>query len=123
MFLGLIGIIFIIIPDTFIRIFIDDPVVIRDGADCLRIISYGFLAYGFGMVMIQSFNGAGDTATPTKINFFCFWLLEIPLAYLLSITFKMEQQGVFYSILIAETVMTIAAMYLFKKGKWKLKDV
>jgi len=121
--LGFIGIIFIMFPDPFIRIFIDDPEVIQTGASCLRIISYGFLAYGFGMVMVNSFNGAGDTATPTKINFFCFWLLEIPLAYVLAMPFKMQQEGVFYAILIAETVMTISAIWLFKRGKWKLKEV
>jgi Na+-driven multidrug efflux pump len=83
---------------------------VESGAECLRIISYGYLAYGVGMVIVNSLNGAGDTVTPTRINFFCYWLLEIPLAYLFAVPMKMQEQGVFYSIVIAETVMTVAAV-------------
>jgi len=121
--LGSIGIFFVIWPEFFMRLFIQDDIVVGYGATALRLISFGFLAYGMGMVMIQSFNGAGDTNTPTWINFFCFWLLEIPLAYTLSLVMGFREYGVFFAILSAETVMTILAVILFRRGKWKLKEV
>ena len=121
--LGIIGVIFIIIPSYFISIFISQEDVIYAGAEALRIMSYGFLAYGFGMVMVNVLNGAGDTATPTKINFFCYWLLELPLAYLLAIPLNLREDGVFYSILIAETAMTAASLVIFRRGKWKGRKV
>ncbi|MCD4725212.1 MAG: MATE family efflux transporter [Bacteroidales bacterium] len=121
--LGSIGVFFVFWPGFFMSIFIQDNNVVEYGSVALRIISYGFLAYGLGMVMIQSFNGAGDTSTPTWINFFCFWMLEIPLAYSLSLTMGFGEDGVFYAILSAETVMTILAVILFMRGKWKLKKV
>lgn len=89
----------------------------------LQIISAGFIIYGLGQVMIQSFNGAGDTLTPTWIYFICFWLIELPLAYVLAMHFNLKTNGVFYSILIAETIMSIMGWILFKRGKWKLKVV
>jgi Na+-driven multidrug efflux pump len=121
--LGLIGLVLIAFPDFFIRLFIDDEAVIRHGASGLRIISYGFAAYGLGMVLINSFNGAGDTTTPVKINFFVFWMIEIPLAYFLAIIMKFEQTGVFAAIVISETLLTITAWLIFRRGKWKLKEV
>ncbi len=121
--LGSIGIFFVIWPEFFMKFFIQEKGVIEFGATALRIISFGFLAYGLGMVMIQSFNGAGDTSTPTWINFFCFWLLEIPLAYSLALVMGFREYGVFFAILSAETVMTILAVTLFVRGKWKLKKV
>ena len=89
----------------------------------LRIVSMGFIAYGLGMVLINSFNGAGDTTTPTKINIVAFWLIEIPLAWLMAVTTGMDEKGVFYAIVIAETIMTLIALVLFRKGKWKLNEV
>ncbi|MBE0673998.1 MAG: MATE family efflux transporter [Bacteroidales bacterium] len=121
--LGLIGLVLIAFPDFFIRLFIDDEVVIRHGASGLRIISYGFAAYGLGMVLINSFNGAGDTTTPVKINFFVFWMIEIPLAYFLAIIMKFEQTGVFAAIVISESLLTITAWLIFRRGKWKLNEV
>lgn len=121
--LGIIGIFFVSWPGFFVSLFTDDPDVISFGAKSLQIISCGFIAYGMGMVMIQAFNGAGDTSTPTWINFFCFWLLEIPLAYTLSITMGFREYGVFFAILSAETVMAVVGVILFKKGRWKLKKV
>lgn len=118
-FLGIVGIIFYTLSEYLVRIFTADPEIIAIGAKCLRIISYGYLAYAFGMVIIQAFNGAGDTTTPTIINFFCFWLLEIPLAYFLALELGWNEDGVFYSIVIAETVLGIIGFVLFKKGKWK----
>ena len=122
-FMGLISLILILFPDAFVRLLIDDRNVINSGASALRIMSFGFVAYGLGMVLVQALNGAGDTATPTKINLLCFWVLEIPLAYLLAITMKFGETAVFYSIIIAETMMTIAALYFFKRGNWKHRKV
>ena len=121
--MGIISVILILFPSAFIRLFIDDPAVIFSGAASLRILAYGFILYGLGMVMVQALNGAGDTLTPTKINFFCFLLLEIPLAYFLALSLGIGETGVYYSIVIAESVMTIAAAWYFKRGKWKLKEV
>lgn len=121
--LGSFGTFFVLWPEFFIGLFIQEESVIGFGATALRTISFGFLAYGLGMVMIQSFNGAGDTSTPTWINFFCFWLLEIPLAYSLSLVMGFREYGVFFAILSAETVMTILAVILFMRGKWKFKKV
>jgi putative MATE family efflux protein len=122
-FLGIIGLVLALTPSSFIRIFINDPQVISYGSSCLRIMSYGFVAYGLGMVMVNSLNGAGDTVTPTWINLFCYWLLEIPLAYFLAVYSNLRENGVFISILVAETAMTLSALYFFRKGKWKLKKV
>lgn len=122
-FLGCLSILFIAFPAWFVGLFTSDSNVIKVGVECLRIVAYGFGFYGVGMVMVQAFNGAGDTKTPTRINIFAFWLVEIPLAYFLSMTLGFKEPGVFYAIIIAEASMTIVAAYLFKKGKWKKKHV
>ena len=120
--LTVIGVLFIAWPESFLRFFIHDPEVISAGVQSLRIISAGFLFYGLGMVLVNSFNGAGDTATPTWINFICFWIIEIPLAWLLAIVFGWNEKGVFYSIIIAESLLTIISFLIFRKGNWKLKS-
>jgi len=122
-FLGLIAVIFIAWPGLFIQLFIDDRAVIDAGALCLRIISYGYVLYGLGMVLVQAFNGAGDTATPTKINLVCFWMIEIPLAYLLAIPAGVGEKGVYFAIIVAESIMTLTALFLFRRGKWKTREV
>jgi putative MATE family efflux protein len=121
--LGIVGLILVLFPAPFIGFFIDDPAVLISGTQCLRIVSIGFVAYGFGMVMVNSFNGAGDTTTPLKINIFAFWCIEIPLAWVLSMRAGMNQQGVFTAIVIAESIMTLTAWLVFRRGKWKLKEV
>ena len=121
--LGSLGIVLIIFPETFIRLFISDPDVIANGAVSLQIISIGFVSYGLGMVLIQAFNGSGDTMTPTRINLFCFWLFEIPLAYLLAIVFDLKIYGISAAIVAAETTLTLTAWYYFRKGKWKTVKV
>ncbi|MCU0461183.1 MAG: MATE family efflux transporter, partial [Bacteroidales bacterium] len=121
--LGTIGIFYIIFPGYFIRLFISDAAVLSSGIECLRIVSIGFIAYGFGMVVTNSFNGAGDTATPLKVNVVAYWLIEIPLAWMLAIKSDMNENGVFWAIVIAESIMTITAYLIFRRGKWKLKEV
>jgi putative MATE family efflux protein len=121
--LGLLSLLFIIYPAYFISIFINDAGVINTGSDCLRIISIGFFAYGLGMVLVNAFNGAGDTTTPLKINIFAFWLIEIPLAWFLAIKLSMGQRGVFTAIVLSESIMTLTAWLVFRKGNWKLREV
>ena len=122
-FLGTVGIVFIFFSTPIVRLFTHDPAVVALGATCLRIISYGNLGYAYFMVMMQAFNGAGDTITPTIVNFFGFWLFEIPLAYWLAIPLHMKSNGVFASIAIAESSMAIAIAILFKQGKWKKQKI
>jgi putative MATE family efflux protein len=121
--LGVIGLILILFPGFFIRMFITNENVIESGILCLRIVSIGFISYGLGMVLVNSFNGAGDTSTPLKINIFTFWMVEIPLAYILAIKADMQEKGVFIAIVVAESLMTIIAWLIFRRGKWKLKEV
>ena len=122
-FLGTVGMFFILFAEPVVRLFTHDPDVVPLGAACLRIVSYGNLGYAYFMVMIQAFNGAGDTITPTIVNFFGFWLFEIPLAYWLAMPLGMRSNGVFASIAIAESAMAAASAILFKQGKWKQKKI
>jgi putative MATE family efflux protein len=121
--LGVIGLILFLFPETFIRIFIENENVIKTGVLGLRILSIGFVAYGLGMVLVNSFNGAGDTSTPLKINILAFWIIEISLAWLLAIKAGFREEGVFIAIVVAESLMTFIAWLVFRRGKWKLKDV
>jgi len=118
-FLALVSLVYIFCNEFLVRLFTSEPAVIATGAECLRIVAYGYVAYAWGLVMPQAFNGAGDTITPTKINFFCFWLFEIPLAYLLAIKLGAKQTGVFWSIVVAESAAGFVAIWLFRRGKWK----
>ena len=122
-FLGTVGVFFVLFAEPVVRLFIHDPEVVPLGAACLRIVSYGNLGYAYFMVMMQAFNGAGDTITPTIVNFFGFWLFEIPLAYVLAIPLGMKSNGAFFSIAIAESAMAAASAILFRRGKWKMQKI
>lgn len=122
-FLGSVGVFFALFSEPVVRLFISDPLVVPLGAACLRIVSYGNIGYAYFMVMMQAFNGAGDTITPTIVNFFGFWLFEIPLAYVLAMPLGMKSNGVFFSIAIAESAMAAASAILFKRGKWKHQKI
>jgi putative MATE family efflux protein len=122
-FLGVIGVIFLIFAEPIVRLFTNDPEVIPQAASCLRMVSYGNLGYAYFMVMLQAFNGAGDTVTPTIVNFFGFWLFEIPVAYYLALHTTLRANGVYASIAIAETAMAIASIILFKQGRWKRQQI
>jgi len=119
LFLGSVGVFFILMAEPIARLFTHDPAVVPLAATCLRIISYGNVGYAYGMVMLQAFNGAGDTVTPTIVHFFGFWLLEIPLAYWLAIPMGLHSNGVYIAIVIAECSIAAASAVLFKRGKWK----
>ena len=122
-FLVAVAIPFIIFAEQLIGIFSNDPTVIAYGSDCLRYISYGYGFFAMSMVLTQSFNGAGDTMTPTVINLFCFWMLQIPLAYFLAMVLNVGPQGVFISITVAESLVAIIAYVIFRKGRWKKVSV
>ncbi len=121
--LGTIGLSFVLFAEAVISIFTTEPEVLRYGTDCLRIVGYGYAFYGLGMVMESSFNGAGDTVTPTYLNFFIFWMFEIPLAYVLAYHFEMGPQGVYWAITIAFSALAIVSALLFRRGKWKQQVV
>jgi putative MATE family efflux protein len=123
LFLGGVAVVFIVFPEPIIRIFTNDPDVVPIGVNCLRIVSYGNLAYAYGMVMVQSFNGAGDTFTPTMVNIFGYWLFQIPVAYFLSSHTTLGPKGVFAAIPIAETAIAIIGVALFRQGRWKKKQI
>ena len=122
-FLGAIGVLFVVFAEPIVRLFSNDPQVIPLAASCLRIVSYGNIGYAYGMVMLQAFNGAGDTVTPTIVNFFGFWLLEIPLAYFLAIPMGMQARGAYFSIVAAEGAIAGVSILLFKRGYWKKQTI
>lgn len=122
-FLGAIGIFFLVFSNQIVGFFTVEPDVLKYGTDSLHIIAYGFAFYGLGMVLETAFNGAGDTWTPTYLNFFIFWMFEIPLAYLLAYQFGFGPDGVFWAITIAFSLLAVVSAFLFKRGKWKLKKV
>ena len=122
-YMGLIGILLFLFPEYIIGLFTENLAIIDSGVHSLKIISLGFIFYGLGLTMVQAINGAGDTITPTWINFISFWMIEIPLAYTLALVFGIGETGVYYAIITAETIMTIIAVYIFNKGKWKLQKV
>jgi putative MATE family efflux protein len=122
-FLGTVGLLFVLFASQVVRLFTDDPDVLPLAATCLRIVSCGNIGYAYGMVMLQAFNGAGDTITPSIVNFFGFWLLEIPLAYWLAIPRHMQSNGAFWAIVIAEAAIAGTSAILFRQGRWKRKKI
>jgi len=122
-FLGVVGLFFVLFAGPLVRLFTSDPDVVPFGVDGLRIVSCGFLFYAWGMVIVQSFNGAGDTWTPTVINLFCFWLLEIPLAWVLARPAGLGPRGVFLAITIAFSTLAVVGVVVFRRGRWKEKKV
>ncbi|MCE9671654.1 MATE family efflux transporter [Myxococcus stipitatus] len=122
-FLGTVGVLFFLFATPLVGTFTDEPVVVDHAAHALRIISVSFLFYAYGMVLTQSFNGAGDTTTPTLINIFCAWVLEMPLAWLLSGPLGMGPSGVFLSLSVSFSVLTLISGVLFRRGGWKLRQV
>ena len=119
LFMAVVSAFFFIAADSIVALFAGQEEVRKIAANALHIISSGYIFYGIGMVMVNAFNGAGDTKTPTVINIFCFWLFQIPLAYLLAKYFALGPTGVFIAIPVAETLITITAFILFRRGRWK----
>lgn len=121
--LGAVSAIFLLFSNQIVGFFTEEAQVSAYGTNCLHIVAYGFIFYAFGMVLESSFNGAGDTWTPTFLNLFVFWLFEIPLAYLLAYRFGFGVDGVFWAITIAFSLLAIVSAIVFKRGKWKAKVV
>ena len=122
-FLGTIGAIFVLFAPALVSLFTSDPAVAVHAVSCLRVVASGFLFYAYGMVLTQSFNGAGDTFTPTIINLVVFWLWEIPLAYVLAVHLGMGPSGVFWSITIAFSTLAIVSAVIFRRGHWKTRKI
>jgi putative MATE family efflux protein len=118
-----VSILFFALPRELIGFFTDDAKVIAIGAEWLRILSYSFFVYGWWMVAVQAFNGAGDTVTPTKINVVFFWAIQIPLAWLLAIHLDWAHTGVFWAVFVSETAVGLFTLWLFSRGKWKTVQV
>jgi putative MATE family efflux protein len=123
LFLGSIGVFFVFFATPAVRLFIQDPAVVPIAASALRILSYGNIGYAYAMVMLQSFNGAGDTITPTFVNFFGFWMFQIPLAWWLSYRAGMHEHGVFFAIVLTEASIAAASVSLFRRGRWKQQKI
>jgi MATE family, multidrug efflux pump len=122
-FLGSVGALFVVLAPQIVAIYTSDPEIARHAVNCLRIVACGYVFYAYGMVLTQSFNGAGDTWTPTWINFGCFWLWEIPLAYLLALRLEMGPPGVYIAVTVAFSTVAVVSAFLFRRGHWKLKRV
>ncbi|MCG8457211.1 MAG: MATE family efflux transporter [Holophagales bacterium] len=123
LFLGIVGTLYAVFAPQIVGIFTSDPEPARWGVDCLRIVSLGFAFYAYGMVVSQSFNGAGDTWTPTRLNFFCFWLVEIPLGFVLAYYTGLGPTGVFIAITVAFSLLAVVSVIVFRRGEWKHKIV
>jgi putative MATE family efflux protein len=119
LFMSLVALLFLFFSNPIIRLFTHDEAVVNYGARALQIMGSAFIFYGIGMVMTQALNGAGDTKTPTIINFICFWLFQIPLAYFLANGLGMKSTGAFIAVPVAQTLVTLVSWYFFKRGKWK----
>lgn len=122
-FLGGLSIFFAFAADEVIMLFSSEPGVVSVGADALRYISLGYVFFAYGMVMLQAFNGAGDTLTPTLINLFGYWLIQIPLAWMLSVYYEWNSNGVIWAIVIAEVILAITSIIVFRRGNWKQQEV
>lgn len=122
-FFIVVAVIFFFFGEPLMRIFTSNEVAIKEGTLCLHLLALGYVFFAYGMVMAQAFNGAGDTRTPTLINLFVFWMLQIPLAWVLASYFEMGTTGVYIAIVGAESVLAVVSIILFKKGRWKLIKV
>ncbi|TMU56273.1 MATE family efflux transporter [Flagellimonas algicola] len=122
-FMGLVSLVYLIFAKSIISLFNDTPSVVESGALCLQVIAIGYVFYAYGMVVTQAFNGAGDTKTPTKINFFSFWMFQLPIAYVTALVLDWGATGVFVAITAAEVLLAVMAVIWFKKGNWKKVQV
>lgn len=122
-FLAVVTLVFLTLAPQLVGIFTGEPDTAAVGVSALRILSYGYVVYAWGMVLTQAFNGAGDTMTPTRINFVCFWLVQVPLAWALARPLEVGVEGVFWSVCLAEALLAAIALVLFRRGRWKETQV
>jgi putative MATE family efflux protein len=118
-FMIVVSLVMLVFPEQLMRLITHEPEVVRIGSQCLRILSIGYPFFAWGMVMVQAFNGAGDTVTPTWLNLIAFWMLEIPLAYALALQVGWGPAGVFWAIVLAESTLTVMSLIVFRRGRWK----
>lgn len=122
-FLGIVAILFFIFARPLVMLFDENPVVMETGVECLQILCAGYIFFGFGMVMSQAINGSGDTKTPTVLNIIGFWVLQIPIAYILAVKLDWKQTGVFWAVVISESILAVLAILYFKTGRWKKNTI
>ncbi|WP_339786269.1 MATE family efflux transporter [uncultured Imperialibacter sp.] len=122
-FLGIVGAVFLVFAEQVITVFTPDEAVVSFGTQSLQIICLGYVFFAYGMVLIQAFNGAGDTKTPSVINIFVFWIFQIPFAYWLAVTMEWGPSGVFWAIAVAHSLLAIIGVIIFKRGRWKTVQV
>lgn len=123
LFLGGVGLVFITFAEWIIALFTTDPAVVPIAVSGLRLLSYGYVSYAYGMVVTAAFNGAGDTFTPTIMNLICFWVCQIPVAWLLAFRTALGPNGVFVAVVISDTLLAVMSILLFRRGKWKKVSV
>ncbi len=122
-FMAVITVVFVTFAEPIVGVFTPDPEMRAIGTRSLRIISYGYVFYAWGMVVLQAFNGAGDTTTPTWINFFVFWVYQLPVAWLLAHPLGVGYEGVFWAVATAYSMSALVGLWLFRRGSWKKKQV
>lgn len=122
-FLAAVSLVFIFAPAPLVAFFTHDPAIASVAVDCLRIFSYCYASYAWGMVLVQAFNGAGDTLTPTLMNFLAFWVIQLPVAWLLAFHTTLGVRGAFTAVPIADLALTAMALFMFRQGRWKLQKI
>ena len=118
-FLGSLSLVFMLVPEWILSVFTDSPAVLEAGALCLRYISSCYVLYAYGMMMLQAFNGAGDTATPTRVNLIGYWVVQIPLAWALAHPLGFGPRGMYGAVALAEVTVSVLAIVYFRQGRWK----
>ena len=122
-FMTTVGAFFFVFAPWIVGLFSDDPEILRYGTHCLRILGLGYPLYAVGMIITQALNGAGDTKTPSILNLIAFWLTQIPLAYWLAASVDLGPNGVFWAIVVSESLLTVLGVMVFRRGYWKLQEV
>lgn len=123
LFLGIVGVVFVVFASSIVGMFTTDPVVLANGTRALWVVALALPVYAAGMCLEAAFNGAGDTWTPTRLNFFCCWLLQVPLAWILADILRMGPTGVYIAVPVSFTVLAVSSAVLFKRGRWKLQQI
>ena len=123
LFLASVGAIFICFASPIVSVFTSEPAVVPIAVECLRFLSYGYISYAYGMVVTAAFNGAGDTVTPTVLNIICFWLFQIPLAYMLTFYTSLGVRGAYIAVVAGDSLLAITAITWFRRGNWKRRTV
>lgn len=122
-YMGLTAIVLLVFTRPIVQFFTTEPEVVEYAVQCLHIFAFGYVVWGIGMAILQAFNGAGDTMTPTYINILCYWIVQVPVAYVLALTLEMGPPGVFWAVFVSEMLAGIVGVAVFRRGKWKLRTV